>query len=283
MPDPRVISFKCKCFRILGKRFVYPRNDVTKESIKFEVESLQTSSKYHFGSNTTLAIGQKIGPLSARPSRVHSGQKISVSFPSESFGNDIRVFLGWFDLQNPMDHLLWQGVSKIGVMDLTIDLPTLPRDKWLELRVEQGDLVISKSLWSNGDKIEGRWNSSNPAAVLGDYCCGGNVEHSESHNDFSYHSYENFVGDPCRVVAVAFTVLNGLINGSDSIPLSGFSNSGLPIHNKWSIEEVGYYGMERPVVYKWGNVIDGRLIGLPDSWSPPVYGFTGYMNLTLRC
>jgi len=283
MPDPRVISFKCKCFRILGKRFVYPRNDVTKESIKFEVESLQTSSKYHFGSNTTLAIGQKIGPLSARPSRVHSGQKISVSFPSESFGNGIRVFLGWFDLQNPMDHLLWQGVSKIGVMDLTIDLPTLPKDKWLELRVEQGDLVISKSLWSNGDKIEGRWNSSNPATVLGDYCCGGNVEHIESHNDFSYHSYENFVGDPCRVVAVAFTVLNGLINGSDSISLSGFSNSGLPIHNKWSIEEVGYYGMERPVVYKWGNVIDGRLIGLPDSWSPPVYRFTGYMNLTLRC
>jgi hypothetical protein len=278
MPDPRVVSFKCKCFRILGRRFVYPRNDVIKESVKFNIESLQTSAKFHFGPDLTTS--QKVGPLSASPSRVYSGQKVLVSFPSGPEGNPIAIHLGWFGLSDPIR--IWEGVGKGGITDVVVEIPTVPKDKWLELSVECGNSIISMPIWSNGNKIEGKWNLNHPSSVVADYCGSNNGEDS-SVEELSYYTYNDVEGDVCRMVALSFVTINGTINGADVVSLANFRNVGLPVHTKWSIEEVGYYGMERPVVYEWGDVINGELIGLPDFWSPPVYGYTGYMNLTLRC
>jgi hypothetical protein len=281
MPNPRVISFKCKCFRTLGRRFVYPRNDVIKESIRFDVESLQTSSKYYFGPPSGN-ISQKIGPLSARPSRIHSGQRVAIAFPSGPVGGKIKVYLGWFEIPAPIEIKMWEGASVSTITEIVLDMPTIPKDRWLELRIECNGVVISKPIWSNGSKIEGRWNSNYPAVDVDDYCCRGSGGDG-SVDEPSHYTYNDVGGDICRVVALTFVTLNGIINGSNIINLSNYRNVGLPIHTRWSIEEVGYYGLERPVVYNWGEIVNGELIGLPDHWSPPVYGYTGYMNLTLRC
>jgi hypothetical protein len=281
MPDPRVISFKCKCFRLLGRRFVYPRNDTVTESVRFDVESLQTSASYHFKPN--VEESNKAGPLTVRPTRIHSGQKIAISFFAGFSEVPIAVYFDWFDITSFKEVQVWDGVGS-GMMNIQLAAPRLPKDRLMGIRVECGSTTLRKPIWSNGDKISRDWKLSNSATVNKNYCCPDNVGDQNSCEEVSYYTYDTDGSDlVCRNVLFAFTTLNGLVNGSGIVDLSEYKNSGLPIHTKWSLEEIGYYGEERPVVYKWGDVIDGVLVGLPDFWTPPNYGYPGYMNLVLRC
>ena len=279
MPDPRVISFKCKCFRLLGRRFIYPRNDTVTESISFNVESLQTSLSYHF--RPTVEETEKIGPLSIRPSRVHSGQKVAVSFFAGFSENPISIYFDWFETDGFKEVQVWDGVGS-GMVNVQLTVPRLPKDRFMEVRVECGSSTIRKPIWSNGDKISRDWKLINSSTVNKNYCCPNNVGPQGSCEEVSYYTYDSS-DDVCRYVALSFVTQNGLVNGSRVVDLSEFKNSGLPVHNKWSLEETGYYGEERPVVYAWGDIVNGELVGLPDFWTPPNYGYAGYMNLVLRC
>ena len=352
MGEPRSISFKCKCFKYLGERFVYPRNDTISESVRFKVESLQTSVNYHFkpdipqellnvvdveeqGEKIVRQVVQKYGPLSIRPSRIHSGQRIGVTCPIKRLGQLIKVYVEWFESPDSKEEPVFTGyhTGDDYLINLTFIAPRMPKNRTALVRVDYDGVTIRRMVWSNGDKVSRDWKIPNRATTVRSYCCPTNTNPGPC-SESSLGSYNDYNGDSCRVVILKFVTTSGLINGTivrspvvselefsiDGVPISqqitqildaiwgvkrdytkiSFSDrlvgpssidlrgykkpkEVLPIHNKWTLEEVGYYGVERPVVYNYGNIVNGELVGLPDVWSPPVYGYTGYMNLTLRC
>jgi hypothetical protein len=231
----------------------------------------------------------KVGPLSVRPSRVYSGQKIALSFNAGLSENPIRVYFGWFETGGFRDVQVWEGTGS-RMLSIQLTSPRLPKDRLMEIRVECGNNTIRKPIWSNGDKISRDWKLENYAVFKRSYCCSNNVGKERLCEGVSYgESYD----DKCKTVILAFTT-PALSYSPDAtvyvVDLSEYQNliirninlSGLT-YTKWSLEEVGYYGEERPVVYKYGNVVNDELIGLPDFWTPPALGYVGYMHLTLRC
>ena len=348
MGEPRVISFKCKCFRELGPRFVYPRNDTVEEVVRFRVESLQTSLNYNFRpdiSQETLnavdtkdargtlvrQVVQKYGPVSVRPSRIHTGQRIGLTCPIRRLGQLIRVYVEWFETPDPKEELVFEGqhTGDDYLINLTFVAPRMPKDRVCLVRVDYDGFTIRRMAWSNGDKISRDWKIVNQAGEVPDYCCPNN-RNTDTCAESSFGSYNDYSGDPCRVVLLKFITASGIVNGTfvettttqrldfkdessisvevldmiwgvkrdytrkvvkktltgpTVINLSKYRRPQgvLPIHNIWTLEEVGYYGVERPVVFNYGKIVNGELVGLPDSWSPPPYSYIGYMNLTLRC
>jgi len=354
MGDPRSISFKCKCFKYLGSRFVYPRNDTVTEEVEFKVESLQTSLKYNFrppipdellnivdveeqNESIVRQVVQKYGPVSVRPSRIHTGQRVGVTCPIKRLGQLIRVYVEWFESPESKEYMVFQGyhTGNDYLINLTFIAPRMPKNRTALIRIDYDGVTIRRMVWSNGDKVSRDWKVNNNAINVRNYCCPDNTN-TGACSESSYGSYNDYRGDACRVVILKFVTSSGIVNGSvvrtpvvteldfpalygvipvsadvvrlldaiwgikrdytkvtfserlvgqTSINLSKYRKPPevLPIHTKWTLEEVGYYGVERPVVYNYGDIINGELVGLPSVWSPPVYGYTGYMNLTLRC